>query len=115
MGTMAIKEAFDWVIKDPKSVRASSTVIRISDDMASHKFELERGHSASSVECYMKQDGVLEQPAYLELSKHVEKAWKDINQDLVLFQCFSHRLPILHEREISCTKVARIYSRMLEK
>ena len=37
MGTMAIKEAFDWVIKDPKSVRASSTVIRISDDMASHK------------------------------------------------------------------------------
>ena len=37
MGTMAIKEAFDWVIKDPKSVRASSTVIRINDDMASHK------------------------------------------------------------------------------
>ncbi|RVW33173.1 Valencene synthase [Vitis vinifera] len=58
MGMMATKEAFDW-------------------------FEQERGHSASSVECYMKQNSVSEQLAYRELNKQVEKAWKDINQEFL--------------------------------
>ncbi|KAL6316128.1 hypothetical protein AAG906_015958 [Vitis piasezkii] len=46
-------------------------------------FEQERGHIASSVECYMKQNSVSEQLAYRELNKHVEKAWKDINQEFL--------------------------------
>ncbi|KAL6315896.1 hypothetical protein AAG906_013240 [Vitis piasezkii] len=59
----ATKEVFDWVQQNPKIVRAASTVMRLMDDMASHKFEQERGHNASSIECYMKQHGVSEQQA----------------------------------------------------
>ncbi|KAL6316141.1 hypothetical protein AAG906_015971 [Vitis piasezkii] len=83
MGFIATKEAFDWVLNGPKIVRACSTIIRLMDDMASHKFEQERGHIASSVECYMKQYSVSEQHAYHELNKQVEKAWKDINQEFL--------------------------------
>ncbi|KAJ9676245.1 hypothetical protein PVL29_024980 [Vitis rotundifolia] len=80
MGRMATKEVFEWVWSDPKIVGASSKIMRLMDDMASHKFEQERGHSASSVECYMKQHGVSEQHAYQKLNKQVENAWKDVNQ-----------------------------------
>lgn len=48
------------------------------------KFEQERGHVASAVECYMKQHGVSEEKACDELNKKVEDAWKDINEELVI-------------------------------
>ncbi|KAL6311327.1 hypothetical protein AAG906_025540 [Vitis piasezkii] len=81
MGEIANKEVFDWVQQNPKIVRASSTIIRLMDDMASHKFEQERGHIASSIECYMKQHGVSEKQAYGEFHKQLENAWKDINEE----------------------------------
>ncbi|KAJ9676237.1 hypothetical protein PVL29_024972 [Vitis rotundifolia] len=83
MGMIAIKEAFDWVLNGPKIVRGCSAIIRLMDDMASHKFEQERGHIASSVECYVRQNSVSKQYAYQELNKQVEKAWKDINQEFL--------------------------------
>ncbi|KAL6315652.1 hypothetical protein AAG906_004823 [Vitis piasezkii] len=57
MGRMATKEVFEWVWNDPKIVGASSKIMRLMDDMASHK-----------------------QHAYQELNKQVENAWKDVNQ-----------------------------------
>ena len=45
------------------------------------QFEQERGHIASSIECYMKQHGVSEQQAYEEFHKQLENAWKDINEE----------------------------------
>ncbi|KAL6311311.1 hypothetical protein AAG906_025527 [Vitis piasezkii] len=78
---IATKEVFDWLQQNPKIVRASSKVIRLMDDMATHKFEQERGHIASSIECYMKQHGVSEQQAYEEFHKQLENAWKDINEE----------------------------------
>ncbi|RVW68202.1 putative terpene synthase 2 [Vitis vinifera] len=60
----ATKEVFDWLLQIPKIVRATYIIIRLMDDMASHKFEQEREHTASSIECYMKQHGVSEQQAY---------------------------------------------------
>lgn len=46
------------------------------------KFEQERGHAASAVECYMNQYGVSEtQLAYEELNRQVSNAWKDINEE----------------------------------
>ncbi|CBI31315.3 unnamed protein product, partial [Vitis vinifera] len=84
MGMMATKEAFDWVLNGPKIVRACSTIVRLMDlKYYFQNFEQERGHSASSVECYMKQNSVSEQLAYRELNKQVEKAWKDINQEFL--------------------------------
>ena len=37
MGRMATKEVFEWVWNDPKIVGASSKIMRLMDDMASHK------------------------------------------------------------------------------
>ncbi|KAF8035608.1 hypothetical protein BT93_C1597 [Corymbia citriodora subsp. variegata] len=83
MGDIATKEAFDWLLySNPKMVKAVQVVGRLMDDIAGHKFEQERGHSASSVECFMKQYGFTEEEAKQELRKQVADAWKDINEEL---------------------------------
>uniref|UniRef100_A0A2N9FG29 Terpene synthase N-terminal domain-containing protein n=1 Tax=Fagus sylvatica TaxID=28930 RepID=A0A2N9FG29_FAGSY len=75
------KEAFDWIFSNPKIITASSVIGRLMDDIKSHKFEQERGHAASAVECYMKQHGVSEQVVHDELKRQVDDAWKDINEE----------------------------------
>lgn len=47
------------------------------------QFEQQRGHSASAVECYMKQHGATMEVAKRELWKQVDDAWKDINEGLL--------------------------------
>ncbi|KAL9454231.1 hypothetical protein AB3S75_009763 [Citrus x aurantiifolia] len=81
MGDIVTKESFEWLFSNPRSVRASSAVNRLMNDIVSHKFEQSRGHVASSVECYMKQYQATEEEAYNELRKQVSNAWKDINED----------------------------------
>ncbi|KAJ9676254.1 hypothetical protein PVL29_024989 [Vitis rotundifolia] len=81
MGEIVSKEAFDWVISDPKIIRASTVIARFMDDMTSHKFEQERGHVASGIECYMKQCGVSEEQAHKEFHNQIVNAWMDINQE----------------------------------
>ncbi|KAJ0024462.1 hypothetical protein Pint_07422 [Pistacia integerrima] len=66
----ATKEDLDWLWSNPKLVRGS-------------KFEQERGHVASAIECYMKQHGVSEEEAVKMMKVHVEKAWKDMNEDML--------------------------------
>ncbi|XVF04023.1 hypothetical protein REPUB_Repub05bG0044900 [Reevesia pubescens] len=83
MGDIVTKEIFDWASTNPKIVKASSLIARLMDDIVSHKFEQERGHVASAVECYMKQHGVSEEKACNELNKQIDNAWKDINQELI--------------------------------
>ncbi|CAL1352329.1 unnamed protein product [Linum trigynum] len=58
MGEKAPKEAFDWLLADPKILVAVSDHCRLMDDIVSHEFEQKRGHVALSVECYMKQHRV---------------------------------------------------------
>ncbi|KAI6680423.1 hypothetical protein NL676_034304 [Syzygium grande] len=90
MGAIVTKDAFEWVLySDPKMVKAMKIVGRLMNDIAGHKFEQERGHGASSVECFMKQYGVTEEEAKEELRKQVADAWKDINEGL----CRSTVLP----------------------
>ncbi|XP_030931548.1 (-)-germacrene D synthase-like [Quercus lobata] len=83
MGDIVTKEAFDWSFRNPKIITASSVICRLVDDMRSHKFEQERGHAASAIECYMKQYGVTEQVVNEEFNKQVSNAWKDINEELM--------------------------------
>ncbi|CAI0455559.1 unnamed protein product [Linum tenue] len=86
MGEVASKEVFEWLFSqpNPKILVAGSSIARLMDDIVSHEFEQERGHVASSVECYMKQYGVSKQEAYVGLNNLVEKLWKDMNEDLML-------------------------------
>ncbi|RVW61551.1 Valencene synthase [Vitis vinifera] len=83
MGKIVTKEAFDWVITNPKIVTASSVISRLMDDITSHKFEQKRGHVASGVECYMKQYGASEEEVYDKFQKQVEDACKDINEEFL--------------------------------
>ncbi|XP_021297437.1 (+)-delta-cadinene synthase isozyme A-like [Herrania umbratica] len=77
------KETFIWAYNYPKILRASTIISRLMNDIVSHKFEQERGHVVSAVECYMKQYGVSEQGAYNEFDKQIKNAWKDINQEFL--------------------------------
>ncbi|CAN1252683.1 (-)-germacrene D synthase [Linum perenne] len=81
LGDKAPKEAFDWLMTDPKILIASSDICRLQDDIVSHKFEQERGHVASSVECYMKQYNASRKQAVDALSQFIEDDWRDINEE----------------------------------
>ncbi|GAB2292194.1 hypothetical protein Dimus_026445 [Dionaea muscipula] len=80
MGDRVGKEDFDWMLTKPKIIEVASIIARLMDDMVSHKFEQQREHIPSAVECYAYQHGVSEQQACKILNKQVECAWKDINE-----------------------------------
>ncbi|XP_022734539.1 (+)-delta-cadinene synthase isozyme A-like [Durio zibethinus] len=77
------KETFIWAFNDPKILRASTIIFRLMDDITGHKFEQERGHIPSAIECYMKQYGLSEQVAYNEFKKQIKDAWMDINEEFL--------------------------------
>uniref|UniRef100_A0A7N2MVS3 Terpene synthase metal-binding domain-containing protein n=1 Tax=Quercus lobata TaxID=97700 RepID=A0A7N2MVS3_QUELO len=81
IGDIATKEALEWVIKEPKIVRAASIICRLMDDVVSNEFEQERGHVVLGIECYMKQYGVSKQEAHDEFRKQIMNAWKDKNKE----------------------------------
>nr|UIC71710.1 TPS [Amomum dealbatum] len=81
MGQVATKEAFEWVAGFPKILKASSLICRLVDDIMSHKREQERGYTATTVECFMKQYATDEKVAYKNLMDMVEDAWKDHNEE----------------------------------
>nr|GEX42305.1 E-beta-farnesene synthase 1 [Tanacetum cinerariifolium] len=63
-------------------VRAAACTYRlIMDEIVSHKKEQERGHVASSIECYQAETGASEEEAVEYFSKQVEDAWKVINRE----------------------------------
>nr|KYP35890.1 (+)-delta-cadinene synthase isozyme C2 [Cajanus cajan] len=81
LGEFATKDVLDWIFSDPKILQASSIIGRVMDDMASHKFEQQRVHVASSVECCMNQYGISEIEAYKLIRKDIEDYWKVINEE----------------------------------
>ncbi|CAN0903588.1 (E)-beta-farnesene synthase, partial [Linum grandiflorum] len=83
LGELATKEVFDWIFTDPKILVASSDHCRLMDDIVSHKFEQERGHVASSVECYMTHYGISREEAVDALTEMVEEDWKIVNEELL--------------------------------
>ncbi|KAL9383085.1 hypothetical protein Peur_023408 [Populus x canadensis] len=95
MGDIVTKDAFEWLNKDPKIVKAASVIARLMDDIVSHKFEQERGHVASAIECYMNQHEVAEEQAYDELRRQVAEAWKDINEELLIIPKDHVPIPLL--------------------
>ncbi|CAL1385776.1 unnamed protein product [Linum trigynum] len=84
LGDKAPKEAFDWVLADPKILVAVSDHCRLMDDIVSHEFEQERGHVSSAVECYMNQHKVSRVEAVEALNQMVEDDWKVINEACLL-------------------------------
>ncbi|CAN0903626.1 Probable terpene synthase 3 [Linum grandiflorum] len=83
LGELATKQVFDWIFTDPKILLASSDHCRLMDDIVTHEFEQERGHAASSVECYMTHYGVSRKEAVDALNEMVEEDWKIVNEELL--------------------------------
>ncbi|KAM5559429.1 hypothetical protein ABKV19_020869 [Rosa sericea] len=83
MGDIVTKEAFEWLANDPKILRASNIIFRLMDDLVSSKFEKERGHVSSSIDCYMKQHRVSEKETVVVFNKKVADSWKDINEEFL--------------------------------
>ncbi|KAK7335349.1 hypothetical protein VNO80_27130 [Phaseolus coccineus] len=78
---VATESVVDWIFSDPSILAAASVIGRVMDDMASHKFEQERVHVASAVECCMKQYSISQAEAYNLIHKDVEDCWKVINEE----------------------------------
>ncbi|KAG8502913.1 hypothetical protein CXB51_000752 [Gossypium anomalum] len=81
MGKVAAIEAFKWLRKEPKSMKALDVIGRLMNDIVSHKFEQLRHHCPSSVECYMNQHGLSKKLTLKDFEKILEDAWKDLNEE----------------------------------
>ncbi|XP_062001425.1 (-)-alpha-pinene synthase-like isoform X1 [Rosa rugosa] len=77
------KETFEWILKYPKSVWASSLIFRLMDDIVGSKYKKQKGDVASTIECYIKQYGVSEKETIDVFNKQIVDAWKDMNEDLL--------------------------------
>nr|ADT64306.1 E-beta-farnesene synthase 1 [Artemisia annua] len=80
-GDIVTEDTFKWVSSYPPIIKASCVIVRLMDDIVSHKEEQERGHVASSIECYSKESGASEEEACEYISGKVEDAWKVINRE----------------------------------
>ncbi|KAJ9167159.1 hypothetical protein P3X46_021829 [Hevea brasiliensis] len=76
---MGTKE-YEWVESNPKTVIATKLISRLMDDITTREHERKRGMN-SSVESYMKEHGVSEMKAIVEIQKMCANAWKDINEE----------------------------------
>ncbi|CAN1327512.1 Alpha-copaene synthase [Linum perenne] len=75
---LATREAYEWVSNNPKIVEAASLIGRLHNDLVSFKFERNKKHVASSIDCYMKELNVSEEEAIEFIREEISKAWKDI-------------------------------------
>ncbi|ONI13051.1 hypothetical protein PRUPE_4G200100 [Prunus persica] len=104
MGDIVTKESFEWLLNDPKILRASNIIGRLMDDIVSSKFEKERGHVASAIDCYRKQYEVSDEQEIIDaFNKQIVDSWKDINEEFL--RPTSVPMPIL-VRVLNLTRVA---------
>ncbi|XP_077213553.1 beta-cubebene synthase-like [Tasmannia lanceolata] len=83
MDEIVKKEALDLINTYPNIIRSTCILGRVLNDIQSRKFEKERGHIPSVVECYMKSHRCTELEAHEKLQEMVSVAWKDINQEFI--------------------------------
>ncbi|XP_020205949.1 probable sesquiterpene synthase [Cajanus cajan] len=79
-GEFATKDVFDWIFSDSKIIEVASVIGRFLGDIGSHKFEQQRVHTPSAVECCMNQYGFSQTEAYDHILNDVENCWKIINE-----------------------------------
>ncbi|KAK8712353.1 hypothetical protein V6N13_147593 [Hibiscus sabdariffa] len=81
MGDVLTPVIFNWASNNLKIIVTCSIHGRLFDDIVSHKFKQERGHSASAVECYMREHVASEEEACNELKKQdwrwIHSRWKN--------------------------------------
>ncbi|KAI8011439.1 hypothetical protein LOK49_LG06G01511 [Camellia lanceoleosa] len=84
MAKTITKEALDSLQAYHSLLEYSSIIFRLTNDLGTSKAELERGESANSILCYMKENGVSEQVARKHISNLIDETWKKMNKDRVI-------------------------------
>ncbi|KAL2331533.1 hypothetical protein Fmac_019114 [Flemingia macrophylla] len=87
LAKFSTQEMLDWFLSDPTIIRAVSLIGRLENDMSSHKFEQQRMHVVSAVECCMKQYDISQEEAYKFIRKDIEDLWKVINEECLKLEC----------------------------
>ncbi|KAL0915286.1 hypothetical protein M5K25_015691 [Dendrobium thyrsiflorum] len=77
------KDVFDWVTSFPEIIKATSTIGRLMNNVASYELEQKRNHVASVVQCYVMEHECSEEEACKKLLKMSNDAWKIINKEFV--------------------------------
>ncbi|KAF9587359.1 hypothetical protein IFM89_001459 [Coptis chinensis] len=81
MGELRVKEVYEWIDSMPKIFENAYTIVRLLDDIGTHKVEEHRGITLSSLTCYMKDHGVSQSEAIEKLHKMAASLWKDMNKE----------------------------------
>ncbi|CAN1139233.1 Alpha-terpineol synthase, chloroplastic [Linum perenne] len=76
-------ETLDLIFKADLT-RLTSIIVRLINDLASSKGELERGDVLKSVECYMKEKDSSEEVARDHIEKLISETWKMLNQEILV-------------------------------
>ncbi|KAK1566499.1 hypothetical protein Q3G72_000789 [Acer saccharum] len=78
------KEALESLYKQHNLMRCSSIIFRLCNDLATSTAELERGETASSILCYMRETGVSEEVAREHIRTLIDETWMKMNKDVVV-------------------------------
>ncbi|KAG8371181.1 hypothetical protein BUALT_Bualt13G0060300 [Buddleja alternifolia] len=97
----ASKEAFDWLMSEPKIVEAAGLLTRHMNDISTYDREHEEGVFPTPVDCYMIENGVSKQEALDKIFEHAEDQWKTINKEWIASTVPRHWMkPILNYARI---------------
>lgn len=78
------KEIFDWIASFPEIIRYSCVIGRLMNDVVTYEVEKNRGDVASTIQCYMDENGCSVEEACKMLMKIVENAWRIINKEIIM-------------------------------
>ncbi|XP_068667797.1 (-)-germacrene D synthase-like [Aristolochia californica] len=74
------RDIFEWLKAQPRITMAAAEICRFIDDIVTGKFEQQRGHVESTVECFMRERGLSEKEVVDLFRQYYKVAWKDINE-----------------------------------
>ncbi|KAI4295389.1 hypothetical protein L6164_035439 [Bauhinia variegata] len=76
------KEALDSLQNHHNLLRTPSTIFRLCNDLGTSTAELQRGEAASSIVCYMNENGnsMSEECAYRDIGSLLDQTWKKMNK-----------------------------------
>ncbi|KAG8482921.1 hypothetical protein CXB51_024326 [Gossypium anomalum] len=74
----------------PDIIYWSSIIVRLTDDLGTSSYELQRGDVPKSIQCYMNESGASEEEARDHIRKLIDAAWKKMNEDQMAKSPFSH-------------------------
>ncbi|KAG8382303.1 hypothetical protein BUALT_Bualt05G0062800 [Buddleja alternifolia] len=100
----ASRDAFDWLMSEPKIVVAGGLLTRHMNDIGSYEREHEQGVFRTRVDCYMIENGVSIQETLDKFLEFAEDEWKTINKEWIVSSVPRHWMkPILNYARVQDT------------